>query len=465
MNRSDYVAEGFRQLSDRKFYEPTQTNLTSEHNTEVKAALDAMLTGGEIDMSVYTYLYIKEPKTPSFYLLPKIHKGKIPPPGRPIVSANNCPTERISGFVDFFLRPSVALIPSYIKDTTHFLQIINSLGTLPPGCLLVTMDVTSLYTNIPNTEGITAVSDILTRDRTGALYPTNQSLIRLLKLVLEKNNFEFNGSHYIQVGGTAMGTRVAPSLANLFMADFENRYIYTYHLQPTLYKRYIDDCIMIWQHGRTELDRFLDHLNACHDSIKFTAEISDKEVPFLDTKLILTDDNLTTDLYTKPTDAHIYLHYTSAHPQHMKTGLPYSQFLRICRICSHIEDFDRNALHLATHFKARGYPTDLISDSFIRARRQDRNSLLNPARTESNKVPESPFYMITTFQPGFSQPQEIVKTNWDILSSSKVTRDLHDTPIIFGYRRNRNLKDHLVKAKLPQETETSANIRQLKRIK
>ena len=90
------------------------------------------------------------------YILPKIHKNKDNRPGRPIVSASSHPTERISEFVDYQLNPLVPKLPSYIKDTTHFLQKLDSLPELSNSCLLVTLDVSSLNTNIPHKEGIHA---------------------------------------------------------------------------------------------------------------------------------------------------------------------------------------------------------------------------------------------------------------------------------------------------------------------
>jgi hypothetical protein len=65
-----------------------------------------------------------------------------------IVSANGHPTEKISEFIDFHLRPFVENLPSHIKDTTDYLMKMEHL-TIPENTTLVTMDVTSLYTNIP----------------------------------------------------------------------------------------------------------------------------------------------------------------------------------------------------------------------------------------------------------------------------------------------------------------------------
>ena len=148
-------------------------------------------------------LQIDQPKAGRFYLLPKIHKAGNP--GRPIVSANGHPTEKISEFVDLHLQPHVENLPSYLQDTTDFLRKQDAMGPLPPETLLVSMDVTSLYTNIPHEDGIKACEEVW-ETRTVKDPPT-QIPIKLLTLVLKCNNFEFNGKHYLQIQGTAMGTK------------------------------------------------------------------------------------------------------------------------------------------------------------------------------------------------------------------------------------------------------------------
>ena len=97
---------------------------------------------------------MENPRTPKFHTLPKIHKKGNP--GRPVISSIDCTTSKISKFVDFHLQPLVRTIPSYIKDTKDFLNKIKNTEKLPENSYLVTMDVKSLYTNIPNIEGIAA---------------------------------------------------------------------------------------------------------------------------------------------------------------------------------------------------------------------------------------------------------------------------------------------------------------------
>ena len=84
------------------------------------------------------------------------------------------------------------------------------------GDILVSIDVSGLYTNIPQSEGLEAVRDAL-EDRDDKAIPS-EYIVKLLEIVLKHNIFEFDEELFIQLIGTAMGTRPAPSYANIFMA-------------------------------------------------------------------------------------------------------------------------------------------------------------------------------------------------------------------------------------------------------
>ena len=88
------------------------------------------------------------------YTLTKIHKPS--PVGRPIVCGSGGPTERISSFVDSLLQSIAQKQESYIKHTTHFVNFIEN-TKLPDKAVLATLDVCSLYTNIPQEEGINVI--------------------------------------------------------------------------------------------------------------------------------------------------------------------------------------------------------------------------------------------------------------------------------------------------------------------
>ena len=177
-SRTQYLDEGYRQLSDTKFYTKQTLDLTEKHRLEIESFLFSMLNNQEIDISVYDYLTQKECRTSVLYLLPKIHKGKTPCPGRPIVSAINSPTEKISQFVDHFLNPCAFRVKSYLKDTTHFLTTLDQVGDLPENSWLVTLDVVQLYPNISNGKGILAAKEALEELRPNPNYkPQNSTLI------------------------------------------------------------------------------------------------------------------------------------------------------------------------------------------------------------------------------------------------------------------------------------------------
>ena len=101
LNTNDYIHEAFRQLSDTSFYQPLEANDTSRISLEISNTLSTVRSNKEIDKKCFAYLLQNNPRPGRFYLLPKIHKGVLPPPGQPIISAIGSPTEKISEFLTF----------------------------------------------------------------------------------------------------------------------------------------------------------------------------------------------------------------------------------------------------------------------------------------------------------------------------------------------------------------------------
>ena len=159
---------------------------------------------------------------------------------------------------------------------------------------------------------------------------------------------------------------------------------------------------------------------------------------------------MSTNLYCKPTDSHNYLLYSSEHPRHLLNGIPYSQFVRIKRLCSKPEDFRLNALMLTTHFIRRGYPKHLVLKALERTDILSRNDLLNKETLKKHSDSKGPqkFYCVTTHNPQNPPLRNIITSNWEILGKTKTTRPILQSEIIFGLRRNKNLSDHVVRASI-----------------
>ena len=136
---------------------------------------------------------------------------------------------------------------SYIKHTTDSLNKIGRFDNLPDNTILVTLDVTALYSSIPHNDAIGACKKYL--DRRTLSTTSSEDICQLIKFILENNVFSFNDEFFLQVCGTAMGTRMAPCHANIFMAELEDNFLSGYPYKPLAYYRYIDDIFIIWSHG------------------------------------------------------------------------------------------------------------------------------------------------------------------------------------------------------------------------
>jgi hypothetical protein len=367
-------------------------------------------------------------KTPGkFYQLFKVHKKYTEPdlpPARPIISGCGSITENMSLFVDHHTKNQVPLIPSFLQDTPHLLRELEILKTtgLPQGAFTVSIDVVGLYTNIPHNEGIDSVRRAL-NTRKNPEVPT-ETLIDFLQLVLKYNIFEFNKNLYQQEIGTAMGTRVAPTVANIFMSEIDNK-IQKFAKEENLefihfYKRYIDDILVIWKGTVEQLNIFMTKINLLHPSIKFTCEFdsANRSTTYLDTTISLKNDAINTDLYRKPTDRVQYLLPSSCHPNHIFTNVPFSLALRIVRICSTSEALDRRLNELSEMLLSRSYNKNNIKNAISKARDLDRVITLEKVIRASNER----IVLALTYKPKLPSVPKILKKHWRTLTKDKKCR-------------------------------------------
>ena len=220
----DYIATTNKQLQDNSFYQKLNVDPTAKDSKIVNSAVESFRNQELLLNSTASQLTVDEVRTPQFHILPKVHRPNIP--GRPVVSSVECHTSKISKFADHYLQPHAKLLPSYIKDTSGFNSRINETKDINEDTILVTLDVKSIYTKIPNHEGTEARKSTLNSVSQKSI--ATKVTIKFLFLILTLNNFEFNGIHHLQKIGCAMETICAPNYANTFMGKFEKAYIYPY---------------------------------------------------------------------------------------------------------------------------------------------------------------------------------------------------------------------------------------------
>ena len=138
------------------------------------------------------------------------------------------------------------------------------------------MDVVGLYPNIPHQLGLSAMKKALDKREDKSI--STQTLLDLAELVLKNNYFTHDSQIFKQIRGTEMGTKFAPSYAILAMAELEQMALEKYHLEPTVWWRYIDDVFLIWKHGKKNSSSFLEYLNSIHPTLKFTSSSSENQI-------------------------------------------------------------------------------------------------------------------------------------------------------------------------------------------
>ena len=362
-----------------------------------------------------------------------------------VAQQNSFPAfERFIGFVNSFhpalkftweisetsenkkMAPFVKSLPTYIKDTNHALNILKQFSFPGNNKFLFTMDITSLYTVIPNNEGLLALKYFF--DQRTVKEPPTDTLLRLAELVLTLNCFTFSGEIFKQINGVAMETKMGPNyanlilfrnclncvstakifhnvIANLFVGYVEEQIFNQFDgPKPELFGRYIDDCLGATSCTKDELERFIGFVNSFHPALKFTREISETSVTFLNINISVQDNKLATSVHYKPTDSHSYLLYSSSHPSHVKDSIPYSQFLRLRRLCSEDSDFNSKCDEMSNFFSERGYPDSILSKALNRVQNVNRESALEPSASDNEE--RIPFTL--TFHPNNLAARNVV---------------------------------------------------------
>ena len=159
---------------------------------------------------------------------------------------------------------------------------------------------------------------------------------------------------------------------------------------------------------------------------------------------------MTTDLYSKPTDKHQYLSPCSCHPKHCFKRIPFSQAIRVKRICSTVETTKQRLGDLRHHLKKRGYNDKVIESGFSKASEINRNDLLEYKEKKINKrVP-----LVLTYHPSLEKIAGIVRHHWKEIEKSETLARLFPEPPVVAFRRPKSIKDTLVRAAVSRPSST-----------
>jgi hypothetical protein len=249
-----------------------------------------------------------------------------------------------------------------------------------------------------------------------------------------------------------MGTRCAPTIANIFMGAIEKKILnqspLSLHIFDQFWHRFIDDVLLIWTGSEIQLKEFLTFINSLYPTIKFTANYNLKtcSVPFLDTTIIIRIGEIVTDLYCKPTHSPQYLLLSSTHPPHCVKNIPFSLAYQICQICSDNLTFEMRLDEIRQMLLNRNYPIKNIEESFTKTRKITRIKAIKRVtykKSSTNKVA-----FVIPFDPRLPKISEITRRHFDMIKNPFCAKIFVEGAQI-AYKRHQNIRDILCRATLP----------------
>jgi len=189
-----------------------------------------------------------------------------------------------------------------------------------------------------------------------------------------------------------MGTKMAVAFANIFMAKIEIEILRQSNTKSIFWKRFIDDVISTWDTSRDKIEDFLLKANSFHPTIKFTAEISETEIAFLETKVYKGDrfnkeSFLDVRTHFKPTETFQYKNFYSCHPPGVTKGFIRGEALRLLRTNSSQFTFGENMSNFKTRLQNRDYPARIVEKHLSEIEFSDRKlSLAQKNKTVQKKI-------------------------------------------------------------------------------
>lgn len=312
-----------------------------------------------------------------------------------------------------------------INDSFEFVRDISTIK-LPPGYVLVSFDVVSLFTNIPEEQVIRDI--IMTWHNIKKVTDINLDLfLEIIEFCLDSSYFRFRDKFYVQTFGTAMGSPLSPILADLVMDTLLCTVIKQVPFPIPILKKFVDDLLLALP--MDQIQTTLDIFNNYNPHLQFTFETeNNNKLPFLDT--IITrhiDQSLSTSWYCKPIASGRLMNYHSFHPTALKMNVASNFIDRVTKLSTN-QDIQRQKQTIFQHLRRNNFPSALINRMINRKLPIVlQNTTIRDAEPSNQTSPQlstrsmtngqhqlplaSPDNMIQPFQNPTTQPSENNNSN------------------------------------------------------
>ncbi|XP_067205235.1 uncharacterized protein [Linepithema humile] len=340
-------------LSDESTYEVVTVDPTRKIINGLKTHLNRWRQKGFISKSIYLSLLSSDGTLPRAYGLPKVHKDNCPL--RIIVSCINSPLYKLAMFLHNVLHNSIPKPDSHIKNSFQLIDMLKD-KIIDDDTDLVSLDVVSLFTNVPSELAIAGIVNRWPIISNNTLF-SMEEFISAIRFVLSSTFFTFNNKIYKQTFGSPMGSPLSPILADIVMTDLELRAMENLEFSLPIYVRYVDDILTMVP--RRHIEDVLRSFNSVHDRLRFTAEIGGDNINFLDITLYRGNNQFMFNWYRKPTFSGRFLNFHSQHPISHKRGVLVGLIDRVLGL-SHPQFYQQNFVLIINILLNNGYPLPFI---------------------------------------------------------------------------------------------------------
>jgi len=354
LDKAHYLDSVNGMLKDNTTYEMIQKNPVKKVETKLNELLKRWLALGFISKEESYKLKGSDCTLSKAYGLPKIHKENVP--FRIIVSSINSTLNSFADYLRKILHNSLPLARSHVKNS---FQLFNTLSgkKIPEKHLLLSLDVKSLFTNIPLELILEGIGDRWNYIQNKTKISKKEFIIAV-QFILDSTFFTFDNIIYKQIYGTPMGSPLSPILADIVMQDLEEKAMNILSIDFPFYYRYVDDILLLTPDDK--VDTILDIFNSIHNRLQFTVELEkNRSINFLDLSLIVKNEALIIDWYKKETSSGRYLSYHSGHPLCHKVGTIYGLVDRAI-LLSHPNFQEKNLKYVIKVLMENAYPLELI---------------------------------------------------------------------------------------------------------
>ncbi|KAA3678154.1 uncharacterized protein DEA37_0006302 [Paragonimus westermani] len=370
LNKADYINKIRTILDDQTKFRKMENekDKTPQIEKAISKSLRCLKQRGIIDSTTFERIRPIGTTIPRLYGLPKIHKIGVPL--RPILDMWNSPYHPLAKWLSQILDPVRRKLSTHsLRDSYDLVNAIKDANLT--GQSMFSLDVTSLFTNVPLKETIDYLCDYIENSDMDIQIPSVE-LKQLLYLCTYNVQFKFNEGIYRQKDGVAMGSPLGPLFADIFMAKLENEQLSPAIRQCNFYKRYVDDILCVLDNNVDPTD-ILATFNSAHQNLQFSLETEmNSQLGFLDVRLRhRADGSIQRAIHRKDTWTDQYIHFNSFVPLASKRNLINCLTRRALRICTE-DTIAQELAFIRAIFIQNGYPERFIDRAMQQRRVKDR---------------------------------------------------------------------------------------------